>query len=191
MTRLFLKAGYVPLLAWLLLVTLAGVLAENYSPIASHASVMTLQDGPAHIITNMAAWVSGLAIIVFGLGIWRLSGRVFSAGAVCWIVFGLSMLANGTWPMGSPLHGFYIIGIFNILAPALSCLDIRNDQLRKRLYGVTMFVSLSSVLYLWVLLNGFDPEGYSGLTQRVFGTVNFLWPLFFAWVFFRQPLVSD
>jgi len=191
MTRLFLKAGYIPLFAWFLLVTIAGFFAVDYSPIASHASVMTLQNGPAHIITNLAAWVSGLAIIIFGLGIWRLSGRVFAAGAACWIVFGLSMLANGTWPMGSPLHGFYIIGIFNILAPALSCLDVRDHKLRAKLYGITIFVSLTSVLYLWILLNGFDPEGYSGLTQRMFGTINFLWPLVFAWTFFRRPNVVN
>lgn len=175
-----LKAGYVPLPVWLILSTVAGFLAIDYNPIASHVSVMTLQDGPAHALVNLGALAAGITSIVFGGGIWSVSRRVFSAGGFCWIVFGVSMIANGIWPMGGPMHGLYIIGIVNILAPALSLLDIRDNALRGRLHGVTVFVSLSAVFYVWLLLNGFDPEGYSGLTQRVFGSINLLWPLIFV-----------
>lgn len=175
-----LRAGYIPLPAWLFLATLAGFFAHEYDPIASHVSVMTLQVGTAHLLANMAALVSGAAIIAFGVGIWILSNRAFAGGALCWILFGISMLANGIWPMGGPMHGLYIIGIFNILAPTLSLLDIRDETLRDKLYSVTVFVSLTAVLYLWLLLNGFDPEGYGGLTQRIFGSINFLWPMLFA-----------
>lgn len=174
------RAGYIPLPAWLIITTIAGLIANDYSPIVSHVSVMTLQDNFAHLLANIAALVSGTAIILFGIGLWRHSNRIFSGGAFCWILFGVSMIANGIWPMGGPMHGLYIIGIFNILAPALAMMDVRDPVLRDRLYGITVFVSLSSVLYLWILLNGFDPDGYSGLTQRVFGSINFLWPFVFA-----------
>lgn len=174
------RAGYIILPAWLFLSTVAGFFAHDYNPIASHVSVMTLQEGAAPLIANMAALISGAALILFGAGIWFLSCRAFAGGALCWIIFGISMLANGIWPMGGPMHGLYIIGIFNLLAPALSLLDIRDETLRNKLYSLTVFVSLASVLHLWLLLNGFDPEGYDGLTQRVFGSINFLWPMMFA-----------
>lgn len=174
------KAGLIPLPAWLLLSTVAGFLATDYNPISSHVSVMTLQNGIAHTIANTAALISGMSLILFGIGVWYVSKRIFSAGAICWIIFGISMLANGIWPMGSPMHGLYIIGIFNILAPALSLLDVRNTALQQRLHGITVFCSLAGILYVWILLNGFDPEAYSGLTQRIFGSINFLWPLVFA-----------
>lgn len=177
------RAGLIPLPAWLFFVTLAGFFAADYSPIASHASMMTLLEGPALYLTNTAAWVSGVALLLFGLGVWIFSGRIFAAGAFCWMVFGVAMCANGTWPTGSPLHGLYAIGIFNILSPALSLLDVRNETLQKKLYPITVFCSLMAVFYLWILLTGLDPEGYAGLTQRVFGTINFLWPLVFAWQF--------
>lgn len=177
---LLLRAGLVPLPAWLFITTLAGFFAVDYNPIALHVSMMTLQEGMAHLLVNIAALTSGAAIIIFGAGIWLVSNRAFSGGALCWVFFGIAMIANGIWPTGSPMHGLYIIGIFNILAPALSLLDIWDETLRNKLHGMTVFVSLSSVLYLWLLLNGFDPEGYSGLSQRVFGSINFLWPLFFA-----------
>lgn len=34
--------------------------------------------------------------------------------------------------------------------------------------------------HLWLMLAGFDPEGYAGLTQRIFGSITFCWPLAFA-----------
>lgn len=174
------KAGLIPLPAWLIISTLAGFLAVDYNPIASHVSVMTLQDGIAHVMVNIAALLAGAALIMFGVGVWMTSRRVFSGGGLCWVIFGVSMIANGIWPMGGPMHGLYIIGIFNILAPALTLLDIRDEALRERMHTVTIFVSLSGVFYLWMMLNGFDPEGYSGLTQRLFGSINYLWPLVLA-----------
>jgi len=185
LTRLLLKAGYLPLPTWLIISTIAGFLAENYSPIASHVSVMTLQDGPAHLLVNIAAQITGIALIAFGIGIWAHSRRLISVGALGWILFGIAMVTNGIWPMGSPMHGFYIIGVFNIIAPAMTLLDIRNEALREKLHTVTAFVSLSGMLYLWLLLTGFEPEGYSGLFQRVFGSINYLWPLAFAWIYFK------
>lgn len=184
------KVGYVPLPAWLFFSTVAGVLATDYNPISSHVSMMTLQDGIAHTFANVAALTSGLALILFGIGVWRLSKRLFSAGAVCWMLFGISMLANGIWPMGGPMHGLYVIGIFSVLAPALSLLDMRSHTLQSRLHGFTIVCSLAGVFYLWILLNGFDPEGYSGLTQRVFGSINYLWPLVFALQFFKDAASS-
>lgn len=53
--------------------------------------------------------------------------------------------------------------------------------------GFTVFCSLMGVLYLWLILVGLDPEGYTGLTQRIFGSINFLWPLVFAY----QALKKD
>ena len=175
--------GYVPLPAWLLLSTIAGFLAADYNPIASHVSVMTLQDGVAHTIANVAALIAGGAIVLFGIGTWIISKRIFSAGAFCWLLFGISMLANGIWPMGGPMHGLYIIGIFNLIAPALTTLDVQDTDLQKRLHGITAFCSLAAVFYLWILLNGFDPEGYSGLTQRLFGSIGYFWLLVFAMQF--------
>lgn len=180
LTTKLIKAGFLPLPVWLILVTIAGFIAVDYNPIASHASVMTLQEGNAHLLLNIAAITIGLSFIVFAIGIWALSKRKFSAGAFCWVLFGISMIANGIWPMGGPMHGLYIIGIANIIAPALSLLDIQDDTLRNELYSVTVFVSICSLFYMWILLNGFDPEGYTGLTQRIFASITYLWPMVFT-----------
>lgn len=179
-TNNLLKAGFVALPAWLGITTMAGFLAAGYNPIESHVSVMTLTEGLSHSLVNIAAWLAGVTLILFSIGVWRLSERRISVGAICMILFGIAMITNGTWPMGSRLHGFYIIGIFNIIAPALCLLDIRDNGLRRKLHAFTAFVSVSAVFYLWLILTGFEPEGYSGLTQRIFGSINYAWPFMFA-----------
>ena len=178
--RWLLQSGTIPLPAWLGISTIASLIATDYNMFASHVSVMTLQDKHAHTLANAAALLTGGSLITFGLGVWITARQVFSGAAICWILFGISMVANGIWPMGGPMHGLYIIGIFNILAPALTLIDINNPDLTRKLRGFTVFVSLMSVLYLWLLLNGFDPAGYSGLTQRIFASIGYSWPLVFA-----------
>ncbi|QNG86238.1 hypothetical protein IMCGPPIG_01736 [Stenotrophomonas maltophilia] len=37
-------------------------------------------------------------------------------------------------------------------------------------------MSIASIVYLWLNVVGVDPEGYRGLTQRVFSSLNSLWP---------------
>lgn len=181
MTKNLLKAGFLPLPAWLGITTLAGLLVANYSPIESHVSVMTLQDGIPHTLVNIAALIAGVSLIAFSIGVWRLSGRMISVGALCIAVSGVAMIGNGMWPMGSPMHGIYIIGIFKIIAPALCLLDIRDEELRRRLYAVTVIISVTGMLYLWLNLTGFEPEGYSGLSQRIFGSISYAWPFLFAY----------
>jgi len=167
---------------------IAGFFAVDYSPISSHASVMTLQDNLSHPIVSTGALLTGVSLIVFGIAIWRASKLSISGGAICWVLFGIAMIANGIWPMGSPMHGLYIIGIANILAPALTLLDIRNESLRQKLYGVTTFISLASLFYVWILLNGFDPDGFQGLTQRLFASIGYLWPFVFAYHYSKQAV---
>jgi len=186
MTRTLISSGFVPLPAWLILATIAGLITPGYSPIESHVSVMTLEEGASLWITNSAALISGAALLLFGAGIWVASGRVLSGGGLCWTMFGIAMLGNGIWPMGDPMHGVYAMGIVNILGPALSLLECRDETVRHRMIGLTVFCSLAGIFYLWLLVLGFDPEGYSGLTQRIFGSINFLWPLVFAYMMRKQ-----
>lgn len=166
---------------WLILSSIAALIAPGYSPIESHVSVNSLAQGWPLWLTNSAGLISGAGLLAFGAGVWAASRRVFAGGALCWIIFGVAMVANGIWPMGSPMHGLYVIGIFNILAPALTVLECREEGLRQDMIPITVFCSLMGMLYLWLNLVGLDPEGYRGLTQRVFGSINFLWPMVFAY----------
>lgn len=180
-TRKLILAGFLPLPWFMIWVTIGGMFMPGYSWISQHASEMTLVPGTADVLLKIGALGTGVFFVLFALGLWAYSGRKFAWGAICWAVFGFSMIANGVWSMGDPRHGFYAIGIFNIIAPALSLVENRKLADDRILYLTTIVVSLSGVLYLWLNVTGNDPEGYRGVTQRLFSSINSLWPMIVAW----------
>lgn len=88
--------------------------------------------------------------------------------------------------MGHPMHGFYTIGIANIIAPAMSHIEMSAWSVNHRAYAVTAAVSVAGIVYLWLNVVGADPEGYRGLTQRVFSSINSLWPFLVALYLVRR-----
>jgi hypothetical membrane protein len=184
--RAFLAAGLVPLPWFLLWSTIAGMLSPGYQPLAQHASELTLQPGLPHTLLNVAAIGSGLAFVVFAIGLWLESGRTFAAGALCWLLFGIAMTSNGLWPMGTPLHGLYALGVANLIAPALSLLESARLRDNRFALNLTVFVSIAGIIYLWLNLIGADPQNLRGLTQRIFSSINALWPAMIAILLLRS-----
>jgi hypothetical membrane protein len=178
--RSLLLAGLLPLPWFLAFATVAGALRPRYSAAAQHVSELTTTPGLSHTLANVAALGAGVAFVLFAVGLWIETRRAVSFGSACWAVFGVSMISNGLWPMGSPLHGLYAVGIINLIAPALSLLELRSLRDRTVPYAATVLASLAGIVYLWLNLTGNDPEGYRGLTQRVFSSINAGWPAVIA-----------
>src|SRR5579864_1006740 len=180
--RWLLMAGLIPLPWFLIWVSLAGILSPGYNPITQQASELTKQPGLPHLLCNVSGIGVGVGFCLFSVGLWRATGKAFSFGAAAWFVFGVSMLSNGIWPMGNRLHGLYAVGIINVVAPALSLLELRALRDIRSAYIVTVFVSVAGIVYLWLNLTGLDPEGARGLTQRLFSSINSLWPAVIAMI---------
>jgi hypothetical protein len=106
------------------------------------------------------------------------------------MVFGVSMMSNGIWRMGGPMHGLYAIGLAVLVAPALAFMDSTRLRDNRTVFAMTVFCSLAGVLYLWLNLMGFDPHDYRGLTQRVFSSINSLWPFAAAMMLLRSDSVK-
>ena len=104
---------------------------------------------------------------------------LFSACPCCLTVSGL----------GGPMHGLYGIGLISVLAPALSLIELQMPGDTRAMYLITVFVSLSTFLYIWLNLAGFDPAHTKGLTQRVFSSINSLWPAVTAMILLRRTSV--
>jgi hypothetical protein len=56
----------------------------------------------------------------------------------------------------------------------------------KLAFGITAFVSVAGVIYLWMNLIGVDPQHLHRLTQRVFSSINSLWPALMAILLLRK-----
>ncbi len=159
--RLLLSAGLLPLPWFLFWTSVAAVFAPGYNALAQHASELLHAPTLASICGRIAAIGSGMGFVAFSIGVWRESGRRIAVGAICWLVFGISMLTNGLWPMGHPMHGFYTIGIANIIAPAMSHIELSAWSANRRAYSVTTAMSVASIVYL-VERGGSGPGGLPG-----------------------------
>lgn len=180
-------AGLVPLPWFLFWTALGGILVPGYSSLSQHASELLAAGGGAALCMRINAFGSGLGFIVFALGLMALSPQRPAIGALCYFVFGCTRISNGIWPMGSPMHGLYAIGVLNTVAPALAHIELRELLPSQRAYRLTALVSFCGILYLWLNLTGNDVDAYRGLTQRIFSSINSLWPFVVALALLRRP----
>lgn len=176
-----LYAGLLPLPWFLVFTTLGGWTAPGYHMLSQHASELLAFGGLPSWLMSIAAIGSGAAFVLFSIGVWRESRRRLSLGGLAWALFGLSMISNGVWPMGTPMHGLYALGLINLIAPAMCHLDLDTRLNSRPAYAMTAFISLAGVLYLWMNLTGMDPAPYRGLTQRLFSSIAAAWPFAVAW----------
>jgi hypothetical membrane protein len=178
--RGLIAAGLVPLPLFLIGIGIAGAMVPGYDWVSQHASELSLASGFGRTLFTITVLLWGASFVAFGLGLARLA-RWRSAGAICWILFGMAMCSNGLWPMGSPMHGLYALGLVSLIAPALCLAEIERLRSLRGLWRVTVFVSLAGIFYLWLNLLGLDPQTQRGLTQRLFSSINSAWPAFVAW----------
>ncbi|HZL25165.1 MAG TPA: DUF998 domain-containing protein [Acidobacteriaceae bacterium] len=187
--RILLLAGLVPVWWFLVWTGIGGALAPGYSALSQQGSELTLLPGAPHLCLDIAAIGAGTAFLVFAAGLWMESGRKFALGSSAWMLFGLAMMSNGIWKMGSPKHGLYAIGLACIIAPAMSLLEMRRLRDNRVAFLMTAIASGAAILYLWLSLTGNDPAGLRGLTQRIFSSINSLWPAVIVLLLLRRKEV--
>lgn len=168
------QAVFFPLGAMLSLM-LVGFTVHGYSSTAQQMSELGLLAGYPAVLESVLAIIVGVSVIIFGLGlIGHPSGRfAFTAGTS--IVFGVSMVSNGIFPMGSPLHGMYAIGFSVVLTPILFIAELHASQQTQTLRIVSMWVAVITLFYFWSTITRFDPNGFHGLTQRLAVIITFGW----------------
>jgi hypothetical protein len=175
--KFLLYTGLLPLPWFITWVFVGGVAQPGYNSLAQHASELLAAGGFSGACVRIAAAGAGMGFILFGFAVGSLSSQKVSLTVITWVVFGLSMISNSIWPMGSPMHGLYAVGIINLLSPAISHVELERRWLDRPWHRqVTALSSLAGVLYLWLNLTGNDPESLRGLTQRVFFSLFALWP---------------
>jgi len=167
------QSVYLPLAAMLVPVASSWFIPD-YSSVTQHMSELEMLDGPVVAITRAAAIVSGASIMLFALGLLAYSRR-YAFSALASAVFGLSMISNGIFVMGSPLHGLYGIGLISILGPAFFVAESPSADLDQRTKFWLLSASLLTLAYMWLMFAGLDPVAYRGLTQRLAVLVMFGW----------------
>jgi len=144
-----------------------GFLQPGYSSISQHMSELESLRGTVALATRVGALVSGVSIAAFGVALLleRSARLPFTAGAA--LVFGASMMSNGIFVTGSPLHGLYAIGLSAILIPAFFAAEYPNSSGAIGSDKVSLIASALILTYMWLLMTGLDPAATRRLTQRL------------------------
>jgi len=152
-----------------------GFIQPGYSSISQHMSELEVLHWPAEMATRIGALLSGLSIVGFGIALVleKHARMPFTAGAA--VVFGASMMSNGIFVMGSPLHGFYAIGLSVVLIPAFFAAEFPRNAGTERPDMLSLVASVLVLAYMWLLMTGLDPAATRGLTQRLAVLPMFGW----------------
>ncbi|MEM9075637.1 MAG: DUF998 domain-containing protein [Bacteroidota bacterium] len=185
MRYLIRQAKLIPFL-FLIPITIAGLLTENYDMIKQHGSEITLTDfATAKAFLNFGAISAGISCILLALGVF-LNFKRYHLSSVLLIIFGISMISNGLYPMGSPMHGLYGIGLSFMLLPFVACYELKNELISNRFFPISVFAGVVVFIYFWAMLVGLDPANYRGLTQRIACVFIFGWIAYFGFELNRK-----
>lgn len=149
---------------------LVGFFVPGYSSIHQHMSELELLSPTISMACRIGAIVSGLAIIGFAVVLVTKHGEKMPFTALASFIFGISMLSNGVFTTGSPLHGLYAIGLTVILCRAFFVAE-RGD----RSDWISLLIAFLVLVYMWALMTGLDPAATRGLTQRLITIPMFAW----------------
>ncbi|KAF2515911.1 DUF998 domain-containing protein [Flavobacterium zhairuonense] len=175
-----LKQAKLILAIYIIPVFVAGLLVPGYNIIKQHASEITLtQYKNAILIFNSGMIASGISCVLLGVGI-IFNFKKFYLSSFMLIVFGISMISNGIFPMGNIMHGFYGIGLIIMLLPFAACYELKNENAKKIFFKISIISGLLTFVYFWAMIVRLDPENYRGLTQRIVSVLIFGWIAYFA-----------
>ncbi|GAB2570922.1 DUF998 domain-containing protein [Dyella jejuensis] len=168
------QATFTPLGAMLVPIAI-GLFVPGYSVLSQQMSELEMYATLPNVATRVAAIVSGLSIALFGMGLLLRYPRESRFTMLAAVIFGVSMIGNGVFTMGSPWHGLYGIGLFDMLVPAFFAAEIAAPRGLKSLTTASMAVSVVCLVYNWSMIVHLDPPGLQGLTQRIFSVIAFGW----------------
>lgn len=162
-------------------VFVAGFLVPNYSFISQHASEITITEFKyAKMIINTGAISTGLSCIILAIGT-VLNFKKYYISSILIAIFGVSMISNGIYPMGTKMHGFYGIGLTIMIIPFVACYELKHQNINTVFFNFSLVSGFVIFIYMWSMLVGLDPANYRGLTQRIASIFIFGWVAYFAY----------
>ncbi|WP_266181909.1 DUF998 domain-containing protein [Dyella humicola] len=170
MRTLLLRQAVVLPLAGMLIPMLVGFFLLGYSSIHQHMSELELQSPAASMACRAGGFIAGISIIGFALALVSKDRQRLPFTSVAAFVFGISMVSNGVFTMGSPLHGLYAIGMSVILVPAFFAAE--RDRPTDH---ISLAAAALVLIYMWALLTGVEPAATKGRTQRLVVIPMFGW----------------
>ncbi|WP_462280298.1 DUF998 domain-containing protein [Salinivirga cyanobacteriivorans] len=163
-------------------IIIAAFFANEYSHIGQHASELGINaNKTAVIIFQVGIILTSISLILLSLGLVVNFKKQFSLFAFLVFLFGVTFIFGAIFPIGSPWHGFYGLGLFIMIAPFVFLYELNRMIEKKSLHILSIVAGALIFLYLWAMVARLDPMEYRGLTQRLFALVVLGWFSIVAW----------
>jgi hypothetical protein len=167
------QAIYLPVL-YFGTVIIASLFALDYSHVGQHASELAINNNRVAVeLFNIGIFITGISIILYGLGLVLKFKRQLSVTSFLIIVFGVTFIFGALFKIGSPWHGLYGIGLSILLLPFAFLFELGKENLNKMTRSVSIITAFAIFLYFWAMIARLDPVAQRGLTQRIFGIFVF------------------
>jgi hypothetical protein len=181
------QAMLLPFL-WLIPIII-GFMIPDYDSISQHISEIAINESiPVMLasINQISSLAIDVSITLFAIGLVFYEKKGISFTVFIGLVYGVGMLSNSIFPMGSPLHGLYGLPMFSVIIPAIFALEYGNGLNSKVFIKCSIVITILNFIYLWASVVGLDPNEYRGLTQRIAIYVINIWYFFAAYVMYKE-----
>ena len=166
----------------------------GYNHVTQYASELGGPDAPRPYIFNTAILLLGVAGLLaaagYFLGLRRLTGKTFLPAllGLILLLFGVSMVMGGMFPMPDERHGGFGLGMGVHLGPLLLALALRK---RPNLRGLRVYLMITTVLMIvfFAIMMGVGQlvtRANVGLFQRLYALNLFPWIGIGAWFVKRE-----
>lgn len=166
----------------------------GYDHVTQYASELGGPDAPRPYIFNTAILLLGVAGLLaapgFFLGLRRLTGRKVlpTLLGLILLLFGVSMVMGGLFPMPDERHGGFGLGMGVHLGPLFLALALRG---RENLRGLRLYLLVTTVLMIGFFsvmmgVGGLVTRANVGVFQRVYALNLFPWIGVGAWFVKRE-----
>lgn len=176
MNRFLIKQAIFLPLVYFGFIFVAGFFADNYSHLGQHASELGINTNKAaSFLFQTGIVLTSLSLFGLSLGLRLRFGNRFTLFPLLVFFFGVTFIFGALFPIGSPWHGLYGLGLFIMITPYVFLYELKDLSQNKTLHVLSIIAGLLMFFYLWSMVAGLDPLDYRGLTQRLFGIVVFGW----------------
>ncbi len=170
---------------------IAASMVDGYSHIKQHGSEITITSfHAAKAFLNSGAILTGISCLLLALGVLLIFKKYFITSALV-ALFGISMISNGIYPMGTMMHGIYGMGVVLMILPFVACYELKNESLNQSFFTISLFSGFVIFIYLWSIFVGLDPSNYRGLTQRIASIFIFGWIAYLAFTLSNKKFSNE
>lgn len=162
---------------------LSSLFYPGYSHVTQYASELGSAAAPYPSLFNTGIILTGLAAMLAGLGFWlglrgqTGNGLLPALCALCLVLFGISFVMGGTFPMPDERHGAFGIGLGVHVAPLLLAFALWKQQ-RLRALNIYLIVTALVMLTLFAIMmgvGGMVTRANVGLWQRTYAFFMLTW----------------